>query len=177
MHQIAFAYFRGQSKLGWANLLQVVNVGIIPLTIALFSTRWTVGELVLWHGVLAGVIAISALLRPLLRGLTRKESIYSMRQIRLKLLDYSLRRVGAVIGMVLLLTLGPILMANFASKEELAYFSVGVQINRMFFSLFGPIGIVLLPKFAYEVSKGRTAGHPPVAGTCTTIWRQPRGTL
>lgn len=158
LHQIAFAYFRGQSKLGWANLLQVVNVGIIPLTIALFSTRWTVGELVLWHGVLAGVIAISALLRPLLRGLTRKESIYSMRQIRLKLLDYSLRRVGAVIGMVLLLTLGPILMANFASKEELAYFSVGVQINRMFFSLFGPIGIVLLPKFAYEVSKGRTEG-------------------
>ena len=158
LHQIAFAYFRGQSRLGWANLLQVVNVGIIPLTIALFSTRWTVGELVLWHGVLAGVIAISALLRPLLRGLTRKESIYSMRQIRLKLLDYSLRRVGAVVGMVLLLTLGPILMANFATKEDLAYFLIGVQINRMFFSLFGPIGIVLLPKFAYEVSKGMTEG-------------------
>lgn len=158
LHQIAFAYFRGQSKLGWANLLQVVNVGLIPLTIALFSTSWTVGELVLWHGVLAGVIAISVLLRPLLRGLTLKETISSMHQIRLKLLDYSLRRVGAVIGMVLLLTLGPILMANFATKEELAYFSVGVQINRMFFSLFGPIGIVLLPKFAYEVSKGQIEG-------------------
>jgi O-antigen/teichoic acid export membrane protein len=81
-----------------------------------------------------------------------------MRQIRLKLLDYSLRRVGAVVGMVLLLTLGPILMANFATKEDLAYFLIGVQINRMFFSLFGPIGIVLLPKFAYEVSKGMTEG-------------------
>lgn len=158
LHQVAFAYFRGQSRLGWANLLQVLNVGLIPLTIALFSTSWTIGELVLWHGVLAGVIAISALLRPLFRGLTMKESISSMRQIRLKLLDYSLRRVGAVVGMVLLLTLGPILMANFATKEDLAYFSVGVQINRLFFSLFGPIGIVLLPKFAYEVSKGQIEG-------------------
>lgn len=49
-------------------------------------------------------------------------------------------------------------MANFATKEDLAYFSVGVQINRLFFSLFGPIGIVLLPKFAYEVSKGQIEG-------------------
>ena len=158
LHQIAFAYFRGQSRLGWANLLQVVNIGLIPLTIVLFSTRGTVGELVLWHGILAGVIVIGVLLRPLILGLTLQKSISSMRQIRLKLLNYSLRRVGAVIGMVILLTLGPILMANFASKEELAYFSVGVQINRMFFSLFGPIGIVFLPKFAYEVSKGMTEG-------------------
>jgi len=55
-----------------------------------------------------------------------------------------------------LLSLGPILMARLTTYEELAFFAVGMQINRMFYPLFGPVGIVLLPIYAYHISGGHS---------------------
>lgn len=155
LHQISYSFYRGKSMMRWANLLQLINVGLIPLSIVWFTNIKYVGELVLWHGLITMGITVIVIAKPVITVCSSNTSVKLLRDVRRKLLNYSFRRIGAVLGMVALLTVGPLLMVRFASKEDLAFFSIGLQINRMFFFLFGPIGIVLLSRFAYLVSKGK----------------------
>jgi len=120
----------------WANLLQLINVGLIPLSIVWFINIKYVGELVLWHGLITMGITVIVIAKPVITVCSSNTSVKLLRDVRRRLLNYSFRRIGAVLGMVALLTVGPLLMVRFASKEELAFFSIGLQINRMFFSVW-----------------------------------------
>ena len=139
-----------------ANILHLINVAAVPIALVWLIPVLSVGKINLWHGLTAGFVVIVVLIKPAIGGLRATEGEETGRQLRKELSSYGFRRIGANLGMLALLSLGPILMARMATYEELAFFSLGIQVNRMFYPLFGPVGIVLLPVFAYYVSDGRS---------------------
>ncbi len=156
LHQIAYSYFRGKLTMATANILQLINVAAVPIALVWFIPILSVGKINLWHGLTAGFVVLVVLIKPAIGGWLDTEGEETGKQLRKELSSYGFRRIGANLGMLVLLSLGPVLMARLANYEELAFFSVGIQVNRMFYPLFGPIGIVLLPVFAYYVSDGRS---------------------
>ncbi|MCI0418426.1 MAG: hypothetical protein L0312_04255, partial [Acidobacteria bacterium] len=61
LHAVVYAYFRGNLVMKRANLLQFVNLGLVPL-VAFFAFRESVRSVLLASGVLSTVVAASTLL-------------------------------------------------------------------------------------------------------------------
>jgi O-antigen/teichoic acid export membrane protein len=155
LHQIAYSYFRGRLTMSIANVLQFVNIGLVPIFLVVCFPGIAIGRVILWHGILVLLIPGIAIVSAAISGWRSiREKREELSQLHREMLSYGIRRIGANLGILLMLSLGPILMASWATYEELAYFSVGFQINRMFFPLLGPIGVVLLPILAYYLSEG-----------------------
>ncbi len=153
VHYLAYNYFRGLRLMAVANALQLANIGLLPLAIVLLLPRIPMMSIVAIHGLAVLLIALVTLAKPLTRAI-RMNPHSTDHSLRREFSSYAFRRLGAGWGMLALLVLGPILVAYFATWEEVAFFSVGMQVNRLFFVVFGPVGIVLLPALSYFALKG-----------------------
>jgi O-antigen/teichoic acid export membrane protein len=155
LHQIVYSYFRGRLTMSIANVLQFVNIGLVPISLVVCFPGIGIDRIIVSHGILAffipGVVIVPAAISGWRSIRDKREELL---QLHKEMLSYGIRRFGANLGMLLILSLGPILMASWSTYEDLAYFSVGFQMNRMFFPLLGPIGVVLLPILAYYLSEG-----------------------
>ena len=152
-HLLAYNYFRGLRLMAMANALQLVNIGLLPLAIILVLPGIPMMSMVAIHGLAVLVITLAALAGPLFQAIRLNPHTID-HSLRREISSYAFRRLGASWGMLALMSLGPIFIAYFATWEEVAFFSVGMQVNRLFYVVFGPIGIVLLPVLSYHALKG-----------------------
>lgn len=153
VHQLAYNYFRGLRLMAVANALQLANIGFLPLMIILLLPGIPMMSMVAIHGLVVLLITLVTMAEPLTRAI-RLNPHTTDHSLRREFSSYAFRRLGASWGMLALMVLGPILVAYLATWEEVAFFSVGMQVNQLFYVVFGPIGIVLLPALSYFALKG-----------------------
>ena len=152
VHQLAYSYFRGLRLMARANALHLANIGLLPIVIILSFPKIPILSIVAIHGLAVLLITLVTLAKPLTRAIRIKPHTGD-HSLRREFNSYALRRLGASWGMLALLVLGPLIMAYLGTWQEVAIFSVGMQVNRLFFVILGPIGIVMLPTLSYYASK------------------------
>lgn len=147
LHMTNYAIFRGRMEMKYANALQILNIALVPLIVALFLAKSSNASLVL-TAIGLGIIAISS--GPLLWHF-----IGSCKALRSKfkdatsdLLKYGVPRVPANMGLALMFMLGPWLAARLGEIREAGYFIVGQVVLSMLEEPLAAIGLVLLPRLA-----------------------------
>lgn len=126
-----------------ANLLQVVNAGIIP-PLALGVSR-SIAEALLITGMLWIVVSAGFFLS-IAREISRKGRLHVSYGKGKELIYYGLQRLPADFGMAALLTLPVTFTAHLSGVIEAGYVAFSISLLSMVGSIFSPIGLILLPK-------------------------------
>ncbi|MBI2820301.1 MAG: hypothetical protein HYX73_10005 [Acidobacteria bacterium] len=148
LHSLCYAYFRGTLEISHANILQMVNMGVVPLLV--FSVwRTTVEEVMYALGICWVTGSLIAML-----FIPTRHTIASMVPAIKQLLRYGLPRVPGDFAMMGFLALPVTLVAHLSGVREAGYAAFGISVLTAIGSVFTPVGVVLLPQASRLVAKG-----------------------
>jgi len=149
-HLLCYSYFRGRLSMLKANLLQTINIAILPLAVFAFS-KDTVNILVLLGGgrCIITLVFLYIIFRQLIVPGLRKHIVSHSKE----LLRYSIPRVPGDFGWAALLSLVAFFTAHSAGVTEAGTVAFGISLLVAGGSLLSPIGIVLLPHASRMVAK------------------------
>ena len=153
-HALVYSYFRGRLFVKTFNLLQVINLALIPIGILIFFKGITIEKLITLLGVTTFVIALLFLLFFVKEFFTRTQKEQFKNSFK-ELLHYSFPRFVASFVYAGLLSLGPIFAAHFASMQEVGYLSVSQSLLSAVGVAVAPLGLILLPKVSNLIVNGK----------------------
>lgn len=154
LHSVVYSYFRGRLWLRTFNILQIVNLGVVPLGILAFSKDITIGQVISLIGITTfaiGLICCLFLIRESFVHTPRSQLKHSLKE----LLRYSVPRVPGDFALAGLFSLGPIVAAHFASIQEVGYLSISLSLLNMIGMLVGPLSTILLPFVSGMIVQGK----------------------
>ena len=131
-----------------ANLLQIVNSGIVPLIVLLWGPR-NVGPVLEETGAVILFVSALGLLWTPWRHLASNCSSEAK-----VLLRYGLPRVSGDFALIALLGLPTFLVAHLVGVQDAGYVAFGVSVLGMIAAVFAPVGLVLLPKASGFIARG-----------------------
>lgn len=146
-HMTTYAIFRGKIQMKYANILQIFNASLLPLTVALLMAGSFDAPAIL---TAMGLGAITITLGPFLWQVVRSWNALGLelRKSAIELLRYGVPRVPANIGLALMFTLGPWLAVRLGEVRTAGYFVVGQALFGMLGEMLAALGLVLLPRLA-----------------------------
>ena len=153
-HALVYSYFRGRLFVKTFNLLQVINLALIPIGILIFFKGITIEKLITLLGVTTFVIALLFLLFFVKEFFTRTQK-EQFKNSSKELLHYSFPRCIAYFVCAGLLSLGPIFAAHFATIKEAGYLSVSQSLLGAAGVAVAPLGLILLPKVSNLIVNGK----------------------
>ena len=146
-HMTTYAIFRGRIQMKCANILQIFNVSLLPLTVALLMARsFNASAILTTMGLGIMIITLGPFLWQVIRSWNT--SGLKLRKSAAELLRYGVPRVPANIGLALMFTFGPWLAVRLGEVREAGYFVVGQAVLIMLEEIAAPLGLVLLPRLA-----------------------------
>lgn len=148
LHVLVYSYFRGRQAMRQANLLQLVNFGVVPLA-AFLIFNGSVRSVIATTGLLTTLVAVIALAFTPVRHVA--EDVFPEAK---ELLRYGLQRVPGDFVHMALFTLPVTFVAHFSGVQEAGYVAFGVSVLNMIGSMFSPLGLVLLPKASRMLAGG-----------------------
>ncbi len=153
-HAFVFSYFRGSLKFLKANILQLVNLAVIPITAFLLSS--SVYYVFFVSGILviltSGIVLIKLILE---QSVIKNLKILSIVRNIKTLITYGLGRVIGDVGLATLFSIVPILSTQMYGIKVGGIVSFSISILNLLASFFSVIGIVLLPKLGFLYSTGK----------------------
>ena len=141
-HSLVYSYLRGRMAISKANILNLLNLGFVPVFVFIFlhhsavEVLWALGSG--WMGV-----ALFALCFTPVRSASCDVRVESR-----ELLAYGLPRVPGDFALMGLLAFPALLAAHSAGIERAGFVAFGVSITNMVAAMFAPVGIILLPKMS-----------------------------
>ena len=151
-HTLAYSYFRGHLRMLPANLLQFINLGLIPLGVFALP-EISVSRLFTIMGLLWIATSGIVILQIFSEISWKKFSFNQFKDKSKELLSYGLVRLPGDFGMAALLTLPATLTAHISGIEKAGYVAFGISILNLLGTMFTPIGLVLLPKASKMVAQ------------------------
>jgi O-antigen/teichoic acid export membrane protein len=148
LHVLVYSYFRGCQAMRQANVLQLVNIGVVPLA-AFLIFNGSLRSVLATLGVLTTLVAGIALAFTPIRNIT--ENVFPEAK---ELLRYGVQRVPGDFVHMALFTLPVTFVAHFRGVQEAGYVAFGVSVLNMIGSMFSPLGLVLLPKASRMLAGG-----------------------
>ncbi|KHD89995.1 MAG: hypothetical protein OM95_00250 [Bdellovibrio sp. ArHS] len=153
IHTFFYSCLRGSLNIKLANLLQLLNIGLLPIVVMLSHDYRNLGDALFLIG---GAQAVIALVFGLI---SLKIMTYRMNHISVQtvgqMLVYGFPRVPAPLAAAGLISIGPMIASHFLSIVETGYLSLCLTLLVGIGGALSPIGVVLLP----HVSKLITEGH------------------
>lgn len=148
LHSLAYGYFRGHLRMDRANLLQLVNSGMVPLVVLSWKAR-SVGTVLGEIGLLTILVSSLALL------FTPWQKVASNCRSEVKaLLRYGIPRMPGDLALIALLGLPTFLVAHQVGVQNAGYVAFSISVLSMIAAVFAPIGLVLLPKASGLIARG-----------------------
>lgn len=147
-HLVLYAFLRGKLAVGWANRLQLINNGLVPLLVFSFSHGSAASFLRYLGLAWTATTVMMFLLMPI--SAQWKNPLKEARE----LLNYGVRRVPGDFALMALLALPAIFAAHLAGIHQAGLVAFGLAIVNMIASVFAPIGIFLLPKVSRAIGGG-----------------------
>ena len=148
LHAIAYSYFRGRLLMRKANILQLVNLAIIPLL-----SFWLGSHEVSAVLTKIGLFSIFVSLVGLLFTPWQKLASNSVAEARV-LLRYGVPRISGDFAQMALLGLPAFIVAHRVGVEQAGYVAFGVSVLSMIGAVFTPLGLILLPKSSQMIAEG-----------------------
>jgi len=140
LHLLVYSYFRGHSRMVFCNLLQLVNIAFAPLIMMYFS--WTAEQALLRTGLVwtsSSLVVLIFFIWPRLKG---RFSYFNLKEV----IAFGVQRVPADFGAAALFGLPATITAHTAGVVAGGYVAFSVSLLNLSSAVFGPIGLVMLPK-------------------------------
>jgi len=146
LHMLTYASYRGKMQIKYANLLQFLNIGILPLFVAIFLGRTKSYIILLVMGI--GTILISSVL--FLYHFLKSFNIlrFLSKDTRDELFKYSLPRIPADIGLGLIFLFGPWASVRIGDVRGAGYLAISQAILNVLGAVLDSISLVALPYFS-----------------------------
>jgi O-antigen/teichoic acid export membrane protein len=148
LHTVVCGYFRGRRLLNRANILQLINLGIVPvLAFLMFGQSLT--KVLVATGVFSLAIASVGLFWTPFQAITKDN-----RKETKELSRYGIQRVPGDFVLVALFTLPATFVAHLQGIQAAGFVAFGVSVVSMIGGMFAPVGLVLLPKATFMLAGG-----------------------
>ena len=144
LHGLLYAYYRGKMIFKTANMLQMINVGILPLVVFLFAHNTE--EVFLYTGIL-----MSAVSTPLLIYIFFTEKFQPGRSTHFiaMLFKYGIQRLPADFGLASLIALPAIFTAHTEGALVAGYVAFSMSLLSLSGQAVAPVGLIMLPKISH----------------------------
>jgi O-antigen/teichoic acid export membrane protein len=148
---LAYAILRGELRIRLANVLQSVQIGVLPLL-----ATWTLGRhgartTLLGIGVVSVLLALGAAITLVAQALSHVRRAAILPALR-ALSGYGLARVPGDLAVAGLYALGPILAAHTLDLRAAGLLAVGLSLVTALAAAFTPLGLVLLPRLSGQLA-------------------------
>lgn len=151
LHGLVYAFFRGRLLVKALNLLQIINIAIVPIVILVLFKNITIEKLISFTGALTFIVAFIFSLyftKDLFMRVRVEQFKKSFRELTL----YSFPRFPSVFIWNGFLSFGPIFAAHFASLKDVGYLSVSQSLLYAIGAATAPLGMICLPKVSNLVA-------------------------
>ena len=157
LHGMVYAVHRGRSEMGIANLMQLINMGIMPVGAFAIGERTAAAVL---QATGSGWLLVSGigLLHILYRDRSRWLGLASIKEHLAVLLRFGIPRVPGEFALVGLFALPALIAVRAHGIEAAGMFSAALSVLVMASGAFAPVGLVLLPRASAQVATGDIAG-------------------
>lgn len=151
-HGVVYAYFRGHLKMKFANILQFINLGVIPLiAFPFFGSNVRTFLLAIGSMTLLATFVVSVF--------TPLDEIQRAKFVQVKeLLTYGMPRVVGDFAITALFTLPVTILVHVRGVQEAGFVAFGITVLSMVGSAFSPISLILLPKASRMFAEGAHVG-------------------
>ncbi len=148
VHTVVCGYFRGHMRLNRANLMQLANLAVAPISVFVVF-RHSLNSALTALGLIWIVISGVGLF------FTPWDSIIGDNTKEVKeLLPYGIQRVPGDFVLMALFTLPSTFVAHLRGVQEAGFVAFGISVVAMIGAMFAPLGLVLLPKATLMFAEG-----------------------
>jgi len=147
LHSLAYGYYRGCMNMKLANILQVINTGLVPLSAFFFMK--SISGIVLFTGccwTMVSLIFFTVIFRNRFKfkGFEKEKMN--------ELIAYGLPRIPGDVLLALAFSLPSFWVAHLAGVQQAGYVAFGISLLSMTGAFFGPLSLVLLPEAAKKIA-------------------------
>lgn len=157
LHSMVYAVYRGRSEMKFANVLQIIDLAIVPPLAFGLADKNAAAVLTLTGAMWLSASAI-ALIHVLYRERSEWRGLSSMREHLAVLLRFGLPRVPGEFALVGLFAIPSLLAVRTHGVVDAGQFSAALSVLTMASSAFAPVGLVVLPRASAQVATGDLTG-------------------
>jgi O-antigen/teichoic acid export membrane protein len=157
MHSLVYAVLRGRGQMMLANALQLINNGLVPVTVFLITTHSAAAVLAA-TGATWIVISTVALIGVIATNRVRESGTVRVKEHLRTLLRFGLPRVPGEFALIGLFAIPSLIALREQGIVQAGHFSAGMSVLTTIASGFAPIGLVVLPRASAQVATGNLAG-------------------
>ena len=151
LHALVFGFLRGKHSVYMPNIIQFINIGLLPIAVILFFS--TVKEILFVNGSILIFNSLSlALFYKLKNKISlNKKTFYSD---SITLLKYGLPRILGDFSLLFLITM-PTYLILYIQKDMLVSGDVAYSLTllNLVGAAFGPLGLILVPEISNYMNK------------------------
>lgn len=157
LHSVVYGVYRGRSEMHFANLMQLINLGVVPIMVFGLGER-TAPAVIAATG--AGWLVVSgfALTHVLWRERSEWRGIAPVRAHLRILLRFGLPRVPGEFALVGLFAIPSLIAVRIHGVVEAGQLSAALSVLSMAAGAFTPVGLVLLPRASAQAATGDIEG-------------------
>ncbi|HUQ48644.1 MAG TPA: oligosaccharide flippase family protein [Gemmatimonadaceae bacterium] len=157
LHSLVYAVHRGRSEMRFANALQMVNLGVMPIAAFALGERTAAG-VIGTMGLAWVVVAGAALLHLAYLERDKWPGVVSIRQHLRVLLRFGLPRVPGEFALVGIFALPALIAVRTQGLIVAGQFSAAMSLLTITSGVFAPVGLVILPRASAQAASGDIAG-------------------
>jgi O-antigen/teichoic acid export membrane protein len=155
-HSMVYAILRGRSDMRFANILSLVNNAVVPVTAFLFAYH-SAASVLTATGAAWLLISCVALAFALFTETETRDRKGLGAHVRL-LLRFGIPRVPGEFALVGLFALPALIAARTQGVVAAGQFSAGMSLLSLVAGVFGPVGLVMLPRASAQAASGDLHG-------------------
>ena len=157
LHSMVYAVYRGRSEMGFANAMQLVNLGLVPVGAFIIASHDAAAVLTA-TGVAWLIFSGIALIHVLYRERHDWRGVATMASHLKVLLRFGLPRVPGEFALVGLFAIPSLIAVREHGVVIAGQFSAALSLLTIASGAFAPVGLVILPRASAQAAQGDIAG-------------------
>ena len=153
LYDCLYSYYRGRGEMRYANIWQLLVLGIMPVSIVMFFVHMSNVSYIIFGLGLLFYFSVFILLPKSVQGV-RKTTWKELKVITKKLLAYSILRAPGGVALSLIFTFGVLASPYLGGIANAAYMSIAIWIFQILQTATTPFGLIMLPKAANFLGSG-----------------------
>jgi O-antigen/teichoic acid export membrane protein len=157
LHAMVYAVYRGRSEMAFANSLQLLNLGIVPVA-AFFAAPRDAAAVIMLTAAVWVITSSIALIHLVVRERAEWKGLAHLRDHLRTLLRFGLPRVPGEFALVGLFAIPSLIAVHKEGVVVAGQFSAALSILTLASGVFSPVGLVILPRASAQAASGDIAG-------------------
>jgi len=144
LHGLVYAYYRGKMLFKYSNLIEIINLGILPLLAFIFVSN--VADLFSYTGIMMASTSSIVIIKILF------SNTFDIKVSKIfvpKLFNYGIQRLPGDFGVASLMALPAIFSAHSDGVMIAGYVSFSISLLSLSGQAVAPIGLIILPKISH----------------------------